>query len=352
MAILRVGTALPFDMRNPQVFYGTATIATSTQVEIVSGALKGDYFGQGLAYSSSGGVVGGTVTGYSTTYNGGAVYSVIGLNISAAMVYQLVQNGNPLQLSALALSGDDTFYGAGDSDVMVGYGGNNTFNGVPSGVDYVAYSGPASAYTVTANATGFQVGRPDGGIDQLTNIKGIDFSDKTLSLTSTSGIGSGGATDYPVISGRTIGIYRFFSKVDGTHFFTASTSEEKTIAGTRSDLTFEGVGLSAVNPANLSNDAAAVQVYRFFDTIHGTHFYTVNQSEEQTIVSTRPDLKYEGTAFYADASKQSGDAAVYRFFDIGNGTHFYTGSASEAQQITATRQDLKAEGVAFYVPTS
>ena len=302
MAVVRVGTALPFDMRNPQVFYGTATMATSTQIEIVSGALKGDYFGQGFAYSSSGEVVGGTVTGYSTTYNGGAVYSVTGLNISAATVYQLVQSGNPLQLSALALSGDDTFYGAGDSDVLVGYGGNNTFNGVQSGVDYVAYSGPASAYTVTANATGFQVGRPDGGIDQLTSIKGIDFSDKTLSLTTTSGIGSGGATDYPIISGKTIGIYRFFSKVDGTHFFTASTSEEQQIAGTRSDLTFEGVGLSAVNPGNLSNDAAAVQVYLFFDT--------------------------------------------------GNGTHFYTGSASEARQISATRPGLRAEGIAFYVPTS
>ena len=274
------------------------------------------------------------------------------MNIAAATVYQLVQSGNPLQLAALALSGDDTFYGAGDSDVMIGYGGHNLFTGVQSGVDYVAYSGPASAYTVTANATGFQVSRPDGGTDQLNNIKAIDFSDKTVSLINTSGIGSSGATDYPIISGRTVGIYRFFSKIDGTHFFTASTSEEQQIAATRSDLTFEGIGLTAVNPSNLSNDAAAVQVYRFFDTVHGTHFYTVDQREEQTIVSTRPDLKYEGTAFYADSSQQSGDTAVYRFFDTGNGTHFYTGSASEAQQIATTRHDLRAEGVAFYVPSS
>lgn len=294
-------------MRNPQVFYGTATIATSTQVEIVSGGLKGDYFGQGFTYSPAGAVNGGTVTGYATTYYGAAVSSVTGLNIPAPTVYQLVQSGNPLQLSALALSGDDTFYGAGDSDVMVGYGGNNAFIGVASGVDYVAYSGPASAYTVTSNATGFQVLRPDGGTDQLTNIKGVDFSDQTQALTSTSGIGSSGATDYPVISSKTIGIYRFFSKTDGTHFFTASTSEAQQIAASRSDLTFEGVALTAVNPSNLSNDAAAVQVYRFFDTIHATHFYTVSQTEEQMIVSSRPDLKYEGTAFYANASQQSGD---------------------------------------------
>jgi len=36
MAVIRVGTALPFDMRNSKVYYGTVIIASSSQVEIVS----------------------------------------------------------------------------------------------------------------------------------------------------------------------------------------------------------------------------------------------------------------------------------------------------------------------------
>lgn len=339
-------------MRNPQEFYGVATIASSTQIEIVAGSLKGDYFGQGFTYSSTGAVVGGTLTGYSAVYNGNASYSVTGLNLPAATAYQLIQSSNLLQLEALALSGDDILYGAGNSDVLVGYGGNNTFIGVQSGVDYVAYSGASSAYAVTADAAGFTVTRPDGGTDQLNSIKAVYFSDKTVRLTSSSGIGSSGSTDYPVISPKTIGIYRFFSKTDGTHFFTASTSEMQQIRSSRSDLTYEGIGLDAVNPSNLTNDPSAVSVYRFFDSIHGTHFFTVSPTEEQTIVATRPDLKLEGTAFYADSSQQAGDAAVYRFFDTRNGTHFYTGTQSEEQQIVATRPDLKLEGVAFYVPTA
>lgn len=151
---------------------------------------------------------------------------------------------------------------------------------------------------------------------------------------------------------KTIGIYRFFSKTDGTHFFTASTSEARQIAASRPDLVSEGVALDAVNPSNLSSDTSAVPVYRFFDSAHGTHFYTISQSEEQNIVATRSDLKFEGIGLYGDSAQQSGDAAVYRFFDATNGTHFYTNSQVEAGQIVNTRADLKAEGVAFYVPTS
>ena len=159
-------------------------------------------------------------------------------------------------------------------------------------------------------------------------------------------------SDFAVISPETIGIYRFFSKTDGTHFLTASTSEEKQILATRHDLVFEGIGLDAVNPANLANDPNATPVYRFFDKIHGTHFFTASQSEEQSVLATRPDLTFEGLGFYEHSSQQSGDEPVYRFFDTHYGTHFYTGSLSEDQQILATRPDLKPEGIAFYAPTT
>jgi serralysin len=296
--------------------------------------------------------VGGTLTGYSATYNGGLVYTATGLSVAAATAYQLIQSNNVAQLEAVALSGADTIYGAGDGDILVGFGGNNTIIGVQSGADYAAYSGAASAYTVTVDATGFLVSRPDGGQDQLINIKAVEFSNQTDILTSSGGIISGPATDSPVINQETVGIFRFFNNVDGTHFYTTSTSEALQIASSRPDLVFEGIGMDAINPSNLGADPQAVPVFRFFDSLHGTQFLTISQSEEQTILNTRPDLKLEGVAFYAHSTQQSGDAAVYRFFDSGNGTHFYTDSLAERAQILASRPDLKLEGVAFYVPTT
>ena len=81
------------------------------------GSDVGDYFGQGFTYSLSGAVVGGTLTGYSSTFNGGLGVTATGLNVAAATAYQLVQSSNAIQLEATALSGDDTIFGAGDSDV-------------------------------------------------------------------------------------------------------------------------------------------------------------------------------------------------------------------------------------------
>lgn len=141
-------------------------------------------------------------------------------------------------------------------------------------------------------------------------------------------------------------IYRFFDTVDGTHFFTESAAERDTIVNTRSDLAFEGVTLNAADPKG----AAAAAIFRFFDTVHGTHFYTANPAERDAVRASRPDLTFEGTAFSEHLSAQPGDAAVYRFFDTRLGTHFYTASASEAATTVQSRPDLTAEGIAFYAP--
>ena len=71
----------------------------------------------------------------------------------------------------------------------MGFGGNNTIIGVRAGVDYAAYSGAASAYSISVNSSGFVVSRPDGGQDQLIDIKAIKFSDKTISLSNQAAAG-------------------------------------------------------------------------------------------------------------------------------------------------------------------
>ena len=151
---------------------------------------------------------------------------------------------------------------------------------------------------------------------------------------------------------HTINVYRFFDTATGTHFYTQDPKEDASVLATRPDLVPEGpngVGLSAVDPA--SNDPNAVPVYRFFDFTNGTHFFTASTTERDTVIATRHDLAYEpSSTFYEHVTPQTGDTAVYRFFDTQFGTHFYTDDPKERASILQTRPDLVQEGIGFYEP--
>jgi hypothetical protein len=151
-------------------------------------------------------------------------------------------------------------------------------------------------------------------------------------------------------TGDQVSIHRFFDTTDGTHFFTASATEAASISATRTDLSYEGVGLRGFSSADSSPSSQAV--FRFFNIADGTHFYTASTSERDTLLATRSsDMTFENTAFYEHATPQAGDSAVYRFFDTAHGTHLFTQSASEKASILATRPDLVSEGIAFYAPS-
>lgn len=146
-----------------------------------------------------------------------------------------------------------------------------------------------------------------------------------------------------------VAIHRFFDMTDGTHFFTASSTEASNLAATRTDLAYEGVGLRGHATADASSSSVAV--FRFFGLTDGTHFYTASTAERDALVTTQSSaMKFEGVAFYEDATPQAGDTAVYRFFDTNHGTHLFTQSASEKASILSTRPDLVSEGIAFYAP--
>lgn len=170
-----------------------------------------------------------------------------------------------------------------------------------------------------------------------TSINPLTVS-KSTGLSSMMNTGSG-----------QIEVYRFFDKNDGTHFFTASGSEATSLVATRPDLSYEGVGLRGYADAGASPSSEAV--FRFFNLADGTHFYTASTTERDAIVTTKSDaMKFEGIAFYENSTPQAGDSAVYRFFDTSHGTHLFTQSSSERANIISTRPDLVSEGIAFYAP--
>lgn len=149
-------------------------------------------------------------------------------------------------------------------------------------------------------------------------------------------------------------VYRFFDNKFGTHFFTSDVGERNVVLATRAaDLVQEVNGFGDV----ASTDTASVAVYRFFDKNFGTHFFTANQGERDTVIATRSDLTYESNStFYEHSSQQGGDTAVYRLFDTKTGTQFLTGDTTEYNGLVTAgsstyRADLRSEGVAFYAPT-
>ena len=182
----------------------------------------------------------------------------------------------------------------------------------------------------------------------------------TITTTSTANSVSIGLPDGYQNGGSgpaALPVYRFFDTIYGTHLFTQSVSEAQSIVANRLDLTQETNGFGAVAPSSTSAEA----VYRFFEQANGTHFFTANQSEFLGLTtpgsaSYRSDFTYESSStFYEHASAQSGDVAVYRLFDAVKGTQFLTGDQGEYAGLTTAgsasyRADLKPEGIAFYAP--
>lgn len=212
------------------------------------------------------------------------------------------------------------------------------------------YTVTGSAAAVTAALQGLQAVVPSAGaISEATfSIFASDAGGSTASDASTDFAFA--APVAPITPGA---VYRFFDSIHGTHFLTSSASERDAVKATRPDLVEEVNNFGTAAPT----DPGDVTVYRFFDDVYGTHFFTSSQAEHDTLLATRPDLVAEPSAsFLEHGTQQAGDVAVYRFFDTNNGTHFYTGDAKEeAGLVTAGsasyRPDLKLEGVSFYAPS-
>jgi hypothetical protein len=189
-----------------------------------------------------------------------------------------------------------------------------------------------------------------------TGTTGTGTTDTGTTGTGTTGTGTIGTdTSGTAITPSAVGVYRFFDTKFGTHFFTGSQNEKDTVRATRPDLVQEGNDFGAIGPG--VSDPSEVTVYRFFDSVFGTHFFTASAAEKDQVLATRPDLVFEpNSTFLEDSTQQAGDIAVYRLFDSVHGTHFYTGDQNEFAGLTTPgtslyRADLISEGIAFFAPS-
>lgn len=190
-------------------------------------------------------------------------------------------------------------------------------------------------------------------IDGIQALFGPAPTSASISPATVAAVMAPGTASAPpevIMPSGAIAVYRFFDNHTGTQFLTGSVDERNMLIATRSDLKYEGLGMGGI--ASGSSDPNTVPVYRFFDTNNGTHFFTTSATEVKTVATTRQDMVAEGANFMEHATQQAGDNAVYRFFNAHNGTHFFTSSGAEQATIMSTRPDMAYEGIAFYAPAT
>jgi uncharacterized protein DUF5648 len=95
-------------------------------------------------------------------------------------------------------------------------------------------------------------------------------------------------------------VYHFTSESLTPHFYTISREErDKLINESPDTWTYEGRAFKAYPEGQ--QPEAAIPVYRFWSNLLGTHFYTMNEEEKDAFIKDYPDLcAYQGVAWYTD----------------------------------------------------
>lgn len=92
------------------------------------------------------------------------------------------------------------------------------------------------------------------------------------------------------------------------------------------------------------------QVFRFYNTMQDSHFYTASTEERDSILANLDHFQLEGVAFTTTATSIDG-TALHRFYNQQTTHHFFTTSDDEKARIEADLPGYAYEGVAMYVYT-
>ncbi len=144
-------------------------------------------------------------------------------------------------------------------------------------------------------------------------------------------------------------VYRFFSTLNQTHFFTIDEAERDTIIANYPWYLYENVAYDVMAADNSFEQISPV--YRFFNTRNGSHFFTIDEAEKDDIIAGYDWYRFEGIAWHAYASAFDAPAdalPVYRFFNTQNGSHFFTINEQEKNTIIDKYNWYRFEGPAWY----
>jgi len=145
---------------------------------------------------------------------------------------------------------------------------------------------------------------------------------------------------------RKLPVFRFYNKLNNTHFFTDSATERDHVIATWPGV-YDYEGIAYYTSPNLD----VQPLYRFYNLRSGSHFYTASAGERNHVLATWPTIfHYDGPTYAVSPAPDLGKLPVYRFYNVTNGSHFYTASERERDHVIATWPRIYSyEGPAFWI---
>jgi serralysin len=202
MATVVPGGALPLSIDMLDVgllFQGPLAPISSTHIQTQSATdpiTVTDLFGTFTLGSSP--LVSGTITEMKITVAGVPLVDITGLNVSASDLVAWAAADDNATAKSTILAGDDLIFGTPFSDVLRGYGGDDTFVASGgsddldggSGVNTLVFHGAFANYRLGVTADGtwssldLRSGAPDGS-DRFFDIQRLQFTDRTVIIGET-----------------------------------------------------------------------------------------------------------------------------------------------------------------------
>lgn len=164
-----------------------------------------------------------------------------------------------------------------------------------------------------------------------------------------------GASDRNLYYGTTMPdsypVYRFWNAQTGEHFYTADEIEKNKVLTQYSTIfQYEGVAFRVFK----EQKPGTVRLYRFWNQLNGTHFYTVSEAEKQKLIDKYSNIYiFEPSVImyvYPGDIERPNALPLYRFWNQQKDCHFYTTSETEKNNLLIKYPTTFIyEGIACYV---
>jgi Tol biopolymer transport system component len=143
-------------------------------------------------------------------------------------------------------------------------------------------------------------------------------------------------------------IFRFARISNGAYFYTGSAAEADAIKLGNPDFRFEGI-------AFYGNASGGTTVFRFANLTNGGYFYTASLAERDYVL-TDPffsrRFRLDAATFQIANENDNSKVPVYRLANLVNGAYLYTTNAAEVDYAVNTLRIWRDEGIKYYVAAS
>jgi len=255
-------------------------------------------------------------------------------------------------------SGQDFLYGGSGDDHLEGGFGRDVYYGGP-GNDHVHYIGKQADYALSKHPTtniittiyenGFDKGVIHPDVEEV-HFKWDGFKLDTSELVYVGGYSAAS-------SNAATPVYRFYNPIKNTYFYTANRVEKDDVLlnshydrpdDQEWNYVFQG---STFNAASTQGGNTKLLI-RFLNKITNHHMYSMDADEIAYITNNLPEYKYEGPAAFVytsdpDPSDPNIGEEVWRYRHKDTGKHFWTADTEERNLVKLTGVWIE-EGVAFW----